>query len=172
MAEQSSSIDQDKAESSGGLTIQRSLIIGLGVLIGAIIIGLIIAVVGALINSDGIANFFRILRDFFIIVLALQGILISVALVVLVLQVTALVNLLSTEIKPIIDETREAMSTIRGTAEFVSKNVARPVIRASAVVAGARALLGELTGLRQSTAKRVPSSTSKIPAKKGKSELL
>ncbi len=143
--------DQASETQEGGPAIQRYLLIGLGGFAAVVVVGLIIGIIGAVINSDGVANFFRILRDFFIIVLALQGILISVALVVLVLQVSALVNLLRNEIKPIVDETRETMTTIRGTAEFVSKNVTSPVIRASSAVAGARALIGELSTLRRNT---------------------
>jgi len=145
--------DQTKqtADDKGGPNIQRIVIIAVGALAAVVIVGLVIAVIGALINSDGVSNFFRILRDFFIIVLALQGILISISLVILVLQVSALVNLLRNEVKPIVDETRETMATVRGTAEFVSKNVTSPVIRASATMAGARALLSELSSLRRNT---------------------
>ncbi len=143
--------DQAQQDGQGGPAIKRYLLIGLGGLAVVTIIGLLVGIIGGVINSDGVANFFRILRDFFIIVLALQGILISVALVILVVQVSTLVNLLTTEIKPIIDETRETMTTIRGTAEFMSKNVTSPVIRASSAVAGARALLGEISSLRRNT---------------------
>ncbi|MHB8626859.1 MAG: hypothetical protein ACYDBJ_26485 [Aggregatilineales bacterium] len=132
-----------------GPGIQRYLLIGLGVFAGLTLLGFVIALVGGLVNSDGIANFFRILRDFFIIVLALQGILVSVALMILVIQISALVNLLRQELKPIVDETRETLATVRGTATFVSQNVTQPVIRATAFAAGARSLIGELTGLRR-----------------------
>lgn len=129
--------------------IVKWVVIALGVLAAVIVVSLIIAIVGGISGSEGVAAAFRILRDFFIIVLALQGILISVALVVLILQLTALINLLRNEIKPIIDETRQTLTTVRGTAQFVSQNVAAPVIRVSAAVAGARAFLGELAGLRR-----------------------
>lgn len=141
---------QDR-EGQGGPAIKRYLLIGLGAFAAVVVIGLLVGIIGGIINSDGVANFFRILRDFFIIVLALQGILISVALVILVLQVSTLINLLTNEVKPIIDETRETITTIRGTAEFMSKNVTSPVIRASSALAGARALLGEITLLRRNT---------------------
>ncbi len=129
----------------------RNLIIvsaAIGVLV---VIGFIIAFIGALINPDGFGNFFRILRDFFIIVLALQGILISTALVILVIQVSALVSLLREEISPIVKETRETLATVRGTATFVSQNVTQPVIRTAAFVAGTRRLLADLSGVRRNT---------------------
>jgi hypothetical protein len=138
---------ENKTKSSPGIT--RWIIIGVGILAGLVIIAFIIAVIGGISGSEGVAAAFRIMRDFFIIVLALQGILICVALVVLILQVSALINVLRNEIKPIVDETRETMTTIRGTTQFISQNVTEPVIRVSAAVAGARALFSELAGIRR-----------------------
>src|SRR5258707_4573270 len=109
--------DEDEEERGSGVT--RYVAIALGSLGGLILLGLILAIVGSLINSDGIAHFFSILRDFFIIILALQGILISVALVILVLQLTALINLLENEIRPLIEETHDTLTTVNGTTKFV-----------------------------------------------------
>jgi hypothetical protein len=130
-------------------SIVRWIIIALGSLVAVIVLALIVAIVGGITGSEGVASAFRVLRDFFIIVLALQGILISFALVVLILQLTALINLLRNEIAPLVTEARRTMTTVRGTTEFVSKNVAAPIIKVSAVMAGARAFIGELAGIRR-----------------------
>src|SRR5260221_14291658 len=151
--------DLDDVDSGGGPGITRYLVIALGGLGGVIILGLVIAVVGSIVNSDGVANFFRILRDFFIIVLALQGILISVALIVLVLQLSALINLLRNEIKPLVDEARTTLSTLRGTTQFVSQNLTTPVIKAVSTLAGVRAFLGELAGIRRASRSRSEQNT-------------
>lgn len=148
-AEADQADDLDEIEEEGGPGITRYVIIALVGLIGLIILGLIVAIVGAVVNSDGVAHFFTILRDFFIIVLALQGILISVALVVLVLQLSALINLLENEIRPLIEETRETLTTVSGTTKFVSQNVTTPVIRVASAMTGARTLLRELSGIRR-----------------------
>ncbi len=137
---------------STGPGVVRWVIIALAILVGVVIVSLIIAIIGGISGSEGVASAFRILRDFFIIVLALQGILISVALVVLILQLSALINLLRSEIKPIVDEARVTMATVRGTAQFVSHNVTEPVIRVSAAMAGARTFISELTGIRRNLA--------------------
>lgn len=129
--------------------ITRWMMIGIGGLAGVIAVGFLIALIGSLADSEGVANFFRILRDFFIIVLALQGILICAALVILIVQVSALINLLSSEVKPIIDETRDTLSTARGTAEFVSQSVARPVIRTTSTLIGVGVFIRELLGIRR-----------------------
>ena len=141
--------DQIVDNADDGLPIQRYLLIGLGGFIGLVVIGLLIALIGGTVNSDGFANFFRILRDFFIIALALLGILMCIALMILVMQVSALVNLIRQEIKPIMAETRETLATVRGTTTFISQNVTQPVIRATAFVAGTRSLVSDLMGLRR-----------------------
>lgn len=143
-----------ESNESSGPGIQRYLLLGLGGFAGLTIIGFLIALIGGLNNSDGVSNFFHILRDFFIIVLALQGILISAALMVLVIQISAFINLLRHEIKPVIDETRETLATVRGTATFVSHNVTQPVIRASAFISGTRALVTGVMGIRRNTTPR------------------
>ena len=144
-------VEADQIDDSvdDGLPIQRYLLIGLGGFIGLVVIGLLIALIGGTVNSDGFANFFRILRDFFIIALALLGILMCIALMILVMQVSALVNLIRQEIKPIMAETRETLATVRGTTTFISQNVTQPVIRATAFVAGTRSLVSDLMGLRR-----------------------
>lgn len=156
MSDQPGRMDDPATEENTSPGVVKWIIIALGILGGVVVIALIIAIIGGISGSDGVAAAFRILRDFFIIVLALQGILISVALVVLILQLTALINLLRTEIKPIIDETRQTMTTVKGTSQFVSENVVSPVIRVSATVAGARAFIGELSGIRRNVSGRAP----------------
>ena len=144
----------DEPSESSGPGIQRYLLIGLGGFAGLTIIGFLIALIGGLVNSDGVSNFFHILRDFFIIVLALQGILISAALMVLVIQISSFVNLLRRELKPVIDETRETLATVRGTATFVSENVTQPVIRTTAFLSGTRAFITGVMGIRRNTTPR------------------
>lgn len=74
-------------------------------------------------------------RDVFIIVLALETLLIGFALVLLIVQLARLTNLLQNEIKPILDSTNETVSTLRGTTEFLSNNLVEPVIKLNEVVA-------------------------------------
>jgi hypothetical protein len=131
----------------------RWIIIGLVALASLIIVALVVAILGGLTGSEGVAAAFRILRDFFIIVLALQGILISVAMIVLVLQLSSLINLLRNEIKPLVDEARVTLTTLRGTTQFVSQNVTTPVIKVMSTMAGVRAFLSELAGIRRATSR-------------------
>lgn len=136
-------------EQQQGGGISRWMMIGVGGLIGTILILFLVAVIGGIIDSEGMANFFCILRDLFIVILALQSILISVALVILITQIAALINILSSEVKPIIEEAQETVSTARDTTEFISRNVATPVIRITSTAVGVGVFMRELLAIRR-----------------------
>lgn len=87
-------------------------------------------------------------RDIAIIVLALESIVIGVLLAVLVIQVIRLVKLLREEVLPILNSTQETVSTVRGTASFVSDHVVQPVVKVSSYAAGARQAVSTLLGRR------------------------
>ena len=80
-----------------------------------------------------------VVRDLFIIALALEACVFGIVLIVLLVMVVRLVNTLEFEIKPILQKTNEIAATAKGTAEFVSENVVQPTIKASGYVAGVRA---------------------------------
>ncbi len=85
------------------------------------------------------------IRDIFIIFMAIQSLLTGFVLVILIIQVARLINLLQNEIKPILESTNETVSTLRGTATFLSDNFAGPVIKMNEYLAGlmkALAILG------------------------------
>ena len=75
-------------------------------------------------------------RDVFIIFMALESIVIGLALVILIIQLARLINLLQNEIKPIINSTNETVSTLRGTSQFLSDNLVEPVLKLNEIMAG------------------------------------
>jgi hypothetical protein len=77
----------------------------------------------------------RVLRDIFIIFMALESLVIGVALVILMIQLARLTNLLQHEIKPILENTNETVNTVRGTAIFVSENIVDPVMKLNGYIA-------------------------------------
>jgi len=81
------------------------------------------------------------IRDIFIIFMALESFIIGLALIVLIVQLATLINLLQNEIKPIINSTSETVNTLRGTATFLSNNLAEPVIKLNESVAVLRKLV-------------------------------
>lgn len=80
------------------------------------------------------------LRDIFIIFLAVESLLLGLALVVLIVQLARLINLLQNEIKPILDSTTETVSTLRGTTTFLSNNLVEPVLKLNEYLASFKKL--------------------------------
>lgn len=88
------------------------------------------------------------IRDVFIIIVALESLLIGVALIVMIVQLASLINLLQNEVKPILHATNETVNTLRGTAEFLGESVVEPVIKLNGYLAGMYRML-ELMGIRK-----------------------
>lgn len=85
------------------------------------------------------------IRDIVIIFIALVGLVIGVALVILIVQLSTLINLLQNEIRPIIESTSETVNTLKGTAQFVSSNLTEPVIKMNQLMA----MIKQLFSLRK-----------------------
>lgn len=114
-------------------TKQRWIII-LGVLFLVILIaGIVLAVISL---SGMPESQTGKIRDIFIIFMAVEFLIIGVALVVMIVQLAALINLLQNEVKPILNSTNETVSTLRGTAKFLSDNMVEPVIKLNEYLAG------------------------------------
>jgi len=88
------------------------------------------------------------IRDIFIIVVALESLVIGVALIILVVQLASLINLLQNEVKPILKATTDTVNNLRGTAEFLGENVVEPVIKLNGYMAGLYRML-ELMGIKK-----------------------
>lgn len=88
------------------------------------------------------------IRDIFIIVVALETLVIGIALVVLLVQLASLINLLQNEIRPILQATTETVNSLRGTAEFLGESVIEPVIKLNSYLASIQRVL-ELMGIKR-----------------------
>ena len=88
------------------------------------------------------------IRDVFIIVVALESLVIGVALIVLIVQLASLINLLQNEVRPILSATNETVNTLRGTAEFLGENMVEPVIKLNGYLAGMSRVI-ELMGIKK-----------------------
>lgn len=84
-------------------------------------------------------------RDVFIVMVALESLVVGVALVILLIQVASLINLLQNEVRPILTATSETVNNLRGTAEFLGESVVEPVIKLNSYLASLRRVL-ELFG--------------------------
>jgi len=113
------------------------------VIVGLVILGLVLLV------SLGAAVVYLLqpgaptesLRDMFIILVALEFLVVGLALMLLLVQLARLINLLNNEVRPILDSVSEAANTMRGTSRFLSDKLVAPVVKVSAGVAGFRRAL-------------------------------
>ena len=117
-----------------------------GVIVGAIIFLAIL--VGGIIYLLQPASPTDKIRDIFIIVVALESLIIGVALVVLIVQLASLINLLQNEVRPILKATTDTVNNLRGTAEFLGENVVEPVIKLNGYLAGLYRML-EMMGIKK-----------------------
>lgn len=88
------------------------------------------------------------IRDVFIIVVALESLVIGVALIILIIQLASLINLLQNEVRPILTATSETINTLRGTTEFLGESVVEPVIKLNGYLAGMSRVI-ELMGIKK-----------------------
>jgi hypothetical protein len=120
------------------------------------IVTIIIIAIVVVLALLGVAIFFLLqpatpterIRDVFIIVVALESLVIGVALIVLIIQLASLINLLQNEVRPILIATNETVNNLRGTAEFLGENMVEPVIKLNGYLAGMNRVI-ELMGFRK-----------------------
>jgi hypothetical protein len=121
---------------------QKKTILVVAVITFLLLIGLIIGVF-FLARSD--TEVTGQVRDIFIIILAMESLLIGFALIILVIQLALLSNLLQNEIKPILDSTKETIRTVKGTSQFISEKAVNPIVTIGGFLAGGKKLI-ELIG--------------------------
>jgi hypothetical protein len=134
--ENTTSIDQERKTKR----IIAVVIIG-AVIILAILGGLVYILMQSTTPTDRI-------RDIFIIVVALESLVIGVALIILIIQLASLINLLQNEVRPILTATSETVNNLRGTAEFLGESVVEPVIKLNGYLAGMNRVI-ELMGIKK-----------------------
>lgn len=111
---------------------KKKLIIG--ILVGVVVLALIVFAIISLFRAD-LETTSRV-RDIFIIFMALESLVLGVALIILITQLAVLINIMKNEIKPILDNTQETVNTLKGTTTFISNNLAEPVIKLNGYLAG------------------------------------
>jgi hypothetical protein len=88
------------------------------------------------------------IRDVFIIIVALESLVIGVALIVLIVQLASLINLLQNEVRPILSSTSETVNNLRGTVQFLGENLVEPVIKLNGYLAAMSRVI-ELIGIKK-----------------------
>jgi len=137
-------VSEDHSTTSTTEQPQKNIVIP--IVIGVIVLLVLLGVARYILLKPGTPT--DKIRDVFIIVVALESLVIGVALIVLVVQLASLINLLQNEVKPILHATSETVNTLRGTAEFLGENVVEPVIQLNGYLAGMYRML-ELMGIKK-----------------------
>lgn len=122
-------------ESSPSVNKNKSFLVLVAVILVVLLAGIVAGVV-VLAGSD--AETTGRVRDIFIIILALESLLIGAALIILVIQLAVLTNLLQNEVRPILESTKETIGTLRSTSQFISKRAVSPIVSVSSFFAGFR----------------------------------
>jgi cytochrome b561 len=161
---------QSKRATDSTPSWQRWAMIAAAIMVLVIVVIIVIGVLLAVGSQDSIERFaawMQIIRDIFIIFLALQGVFIIIALTVLILQVARLINLLQNEVQPILKNTQETVKTATGTVQFVSENVTGPLVKISGFLAGTGVFLNNLGGIRKALRHIEPPVNADKPASTG-----
>lgn len=114
------------------------------IIVGVILLILLIIGLVFLLHPNTPELYVARIRDVFIIIMALESLIIGLILFVLIFQIARLINLVQNEIKPILDSTNETVSNLRGTTLFLSENLVEPVIKLNEYFAGLTRLISLL----------------------------
>ena len=137
----------ESVHSTDEIRHQRRTVMVLAVVV-IIILAILIASLVFLLSPNTTPLTVARIRDIFIIVMALESLFVGLVLVILMVQLTRLINLLQNEVQPILDSTNETISNLRGTTEFLSTNLAEPIIKLNEYLAGLQKLT-EIFGFKR-----------------------
>jgi hypothetical protein len=90
-------------------------------------------------------------------------ILIFTAITVLAMQVARFINLMTNEVRPILNTASDTVNTVRGTAEFLSKHITEPVITTSSAIGGIAKVVGDVDTLRKAAGIVMQAYTASSP---------
>ena len=101
----------------------------------------IVAIVGLFVGltiwaANNWATEIEVIRDIFIIALAIESCLFGIVLIFLLISLIRLINMIEFEIKPILEQTNETIGNLRGATTFVNQKVVQPVAKVTGYVAG------------------------------------
>ncbi len=130
--------ENGEEETASSSPKQIALIAGGVVFVVVVLIALVVATVVMLKDPAQTET----IRDIVIIFLAAESVVFGLVLVILIVQVARLTALIENELRPILESTNETLGTLRGTTQFLSRNMVSPVIRVNSTVAAIRRALG------------------------------
>ncbi len=78
----------------------------------------------------------QLIRDLMIITLAIEALVIGLVIILATVQITKFIRLLRDDIKPILDQVNETISTVRSTATMVNDNLTGPIMKIASTLSG------------------------------------
>jgi hypothetical protein len=136
-------------EKTSRWTLGRVVTLVSAALIGFIIILLVLGLVMAIGNADLWAPRVQLFRDLLAIFVIVQGIIIIAGIAIFIIQVARFISLLSSEVKPLADDTRATLNTVKTTTQFVGKNTVAPLVTVKSFLAGLTVFLREMFAIRR-----------------------
>jgi len=89
------------------------------------------------------------IRDVFIIVLAIEALLIGLGMFVLIVQTGMMINILQNQVRPILEDTQATMLKVKSTTAFLAKYAVKPIISANSYSAGLKKLFGLIGSIKK-----------------------
>jgi hypothetical protein len=130
--------DEELLEYSTAKNLKNRILIFLGILLLLALLALVLFAVVAMVNNPVKTE---TIRDIMIIFLAIEFSIISLVLIILIVQLALLTELLRNEVSPILKSTNETLANVRGTSEFLSNNLVKPVVKVNSSFAAMRRAL-------------------------------
>jgi hypothetical protein len=78
----------------------------------------------------------QLIRDLMIITLAIEALFIGIVVILATIQITKLIRLLQDDVKPILDQANETISTVRSIANIVNENLTGPIMKIAGTLSG------------------------------------
>lgn len=88
-------------------------------------------------------------RDFLLILLVIESMVVGIFLLMMLWQLFQLIMLLRQEVIPLLNSTKETVEQVKHTTTFVGQSVAAPIISVSGMAAGAKAMIDTLRGKQE-----------------------
>ena len=78
----------------------------------------------------------QLVKDLMVIILAIEALFIGIAIILAIIQITRFIRLLQDDIKPILKQANETISTVRGAANMVNDNLTGPLMKIAGTLSG------------------------------------
>lgn len=136
-------------DSSGGISFGRVVMFAVGGMIGFVLLLFLLGLLFILSDAAYWQPIVAVIRDITLTIFAVQGILIITGVALTALQLARFINLLGSEVKPMTRDAREALRSVRHTADFARKHGGEPLVQTQSFLAGLVVFVRELLRLNR-----------------------